>query len=261
MNQTIRSFTLLAALGGAALGQAQFDAASIKANHLADKGGEGSRRQNVISNPGSLTMQNVTLHSAIEWAYNVKNYQVTGPAWLNDVRFDISGRAADSASEPQLRAMLQTLLASRFQLAVHRETKDIPTYVLLVDKGGIKARKAQADEVSQLQPKGLSLVATATTIGQVADTLTNFSTQIPILNFPVVDETGVKDRFDFTLDGSEFLTNMRAIAQPGKDPQADLVIEGVQQILKDQLGLRSELRKLPGQIIVVDHAEKTPSDN
>ena len=252
---------MLAALSGAAFGQAQFDVASIKPNHLADKGGEGSRRQNVISNPGSLTMQNVTLHGAIEWAYDVKNYQVTGPAWLNDDRYDISGRAPETTAEPQHRAMLQTLLASRFKLAVHRETKDIPTYVLLVDKGGIKARPAQPDEKTQLQPQGLKVVATGTTMGQVADLLTTFSTQIAILNFPVVDETGVKDRFDFTLDGSEFLTNMRAIAQPGKDPQADLVIEGVQQILKDQLGVRSELRKLPGQIIVVDHAERTPSDN
>src|SRR5690242_9308362 len=56
MNQTLRSLTLLAALCGPAIGQAQFDAASIKPNHLADKGGEGSRRQNVVANPGSLTM-------------------------------------------------------------------------------------------------------------------------------------------------------------------------------------------------------------
>lgn len=254
-------FFLLAVFCGASFGQTQFDVASIKTNDLAQRGGEGSRRQNIVANPGSLIMQNVTLKSAIQWAFNVREYQVSGPAWLNEERFDISGRAAAPAGEPQLRQMLQTLLSGRFKLAVHRETRDIPTYVLLVDKGGLKMHPAKAGETSNFQPQGLKMVATSTTIAQIADVLTTLSMQIPVLNVPVVDQTGVKDPFDFTMDGSEFLQNMRSLAKPGQDPQTDLIIEGVQQILKDQLGIRTELRKLPGELIVVDHIEKTPSEN
>src|SRR5579864_5159273 len=117
----------------AALGQApSFDVASI---HSTKGVGEGRRREKIDINPGTVTMTNVSLKSAIRWAYHVMDYQVSGPDWLGSERFDIAAKAADQASEEQLRAMLATLLTDRFKLSYHRQTKELPAFVLLVARG------------------------------------------------------------------------------------------------------------------------------
>jgi uncharacterized protein (TIGR03435 family) len=134
-------------------------------------------------------------------------------------------------------------------------------YALVVDKGGLKMKPSTGSGESKLQPSGLTLVATNSTIQDLSDFLSTISTAIPILNVPVIDATGVKGRFDFTVDGSEFLQSVRAAAVPGQQPSPDLIIEGVREILKSQLGLKAESRKLPGDFVVVDHAERTPVEN
>jgi uncharacterized protein (TIGR03435 family) len=113
-----------------------FDVASIKPGALASAGGEGSRRENISSSPDTLTMANVSLASAIKWAYSLHDYQVAGPAWLNDERYDIRAKASGPTPDDQLRLMLRTLLADRFKLTSHRQTKDLPVYALLVAKNG-----------------------------------------------------------------------------------------------------------------------------
>ena len=65
----------------------------------------------------------MTLSSAIQWAYDVRDYQVSGPAWIRDSRYDISAKAAGPADEKQMRTMLQGLLAERFKLTLHRRRK------------------------------------------------------------------------------------------------------------------------------------------
>src|SRR6266853_36572 len=75
-------------------------------SQIGKAGGEGSRRENVNSSPGSLTMRNVSLSSCIRWAYNVKQFQVSGPAWLESERYDVLAKAADPAPTDQLRLML-----------------------------------------------------------------------------------------------------------------------------------------------------------
>src|ERR1700733_8482844 len=104
------SFFLSAAC---AFPQARLHVASIKPSRLS---GEGRNRENVTANPGTLTMHNVSLSSALQWAYRMKEYQVSGPVWIADERFDISAKAADTAGEDQLRAMLQNLLTERFKI-------------------------------------------------------------------------------------------------------------------------------------------------
>src|ERR1035438_1881713 len=93
----------------ASMAQTVFDAASIRVSQLG-KGGEGSRRESIQANPGSLNMRNVSLKSAIRWAYHVMDYQVSGPDWLGYERFDIMAKAATPAPEAELRTMLQALL-------------------------------------------------------------------------------------------------------------------------------------------------------
>src|SRR5260370_32828399 len=101
--------------------QPAFEVASVKPSLIGRAGGEGSRREKVDHTPGSITMRNASMKSCIQWAYDVKSFQVTGPGWLETERYDVAAKAADPAPEAQLRLMLQTLLADRFKVTLHRE--------------------------------------------------------------------------------------------------------------------------------------------
>src|SRR5881296_1179322 len=133
-----------------------FEAASIKPNNSA-----GERRREEFS-PGRYTATNVTLRYLIQAAYQIPNpdgprhYLTGGPDWLGSQEFDIVAKAADGAIERDLsakdhndtiRLMLQTLLADRFQLKLHRETKELPVYEMVVAKNGPKFQKTK-DQVS-----------------------------------------------------------------------------------------------------------------
>jgi uncharacterized protein (TIGR03435 family) len=233
--------------------QARFDVASIKPSRLS---GEGRNRESIIANPGTLAIHNVSLRSALQWAYRMKEYQVSGPAWIGDERYDISAKAASSAGEDQLRAMLQNLLTDRFKITLHRETKVLPLYALLVAKNGPKLTAGKADGKSVLEPKGTGLAARDTSLGEVADLLTQVATR---MNLPyVVDMTGLKGRYNFTVDASELL---RSITDGKIAPDAAAIMVGVSEILQEQLGLKAELRKAPTDVLIVDHAEKLPTEN
>jgi uncharacterized protein (TIGR03435 family) len=243
------SFFLSAAC---AFPQTRFDVASIKPSRLS---GEGRNRENLIANPGTLTMHNVSLRSALQWAYRMKEYQVSGPTWIGDARFDISAKAAYGAGEDQLRAMLQNLLADRFKIALHHEKKDLPFYALLVAKNGPKLAAGKADGKSLLQPKGMGLEAQDTSLSEVADLLTQIATRMNLP--PVVDMTGLKGRFDFMVDATDLLQSIGA----GNAPDPSTIMVGVIEILQEQLGLRAELRKTLTDALIVDRAEKLPSEN
>src|SRR3954468_6148247 len=87
-----------------------FEVASVKASKLT---GEGSGHERVDSQPGSLIMANVRFTRLMQWAYRVQDYQITGPGWINDERFDVVAKAGTPAPETELRTMLQGLLAER----------------------------------------------------------------------------------------------------------------------------------------------------
>ena len=247
---TVVSFFLSAAC---AFPQARFDVASIKPSRLT---GEGRNRENVIANPGTLTMHNVSLRSALQWAYGMKEYQVSGPAWIGDERFDISAKAADPVGEQQLRGMLQNLLAERFKIAQHHEKKDLPFYALLVAKNGPKLAAGKADGKSAIEPQGMGLAAQDTTLSEVADLLTMIATRLNLP--PVIDMTGLKGRFNFSVDATDLLQSLGA-GNAAPDPSAIMV--GVTEILREQLGLRAELRKTLTDVLIVDRAEKLPTEN
>jgi uncharacterized protein (TIGR03435 family) len=251
VSRTVAVSFILSAM--CAFPQARFDVASVKPSKLT---GEGRNRENVTANPGTLTMHNVSLRSALQWAYRLKEYQVSGPAWIGDERFDISAKSADPLGEHQLRGMLQNLLGDRFKLAVHREKKVLPFYALLVAKSGPKLTPGKADGESVLQPKGTALSAQDTSLGEVADLLTMVAMR---MNLPyVVDMTGLKGRYNFSVDGSELL---RSITDGKIAPDAAAMMVGVSEILQEQLGLKAELRKGPTDVLIVDRAEKLPTPN
>lgn len=236
-----------------AFSQARFDVASIKPSKLS---GEGRNRENVTANPGTLTMHNLSLRSALQWAYRMKEYQVSGPAWIGDERFDISAKAADAAGEDQLRAMLQNLLAERFKIELRHEKKDLPFYALLVAKNGPELAAGKTDGKSVLQPNGTGLAAQDTSLSEVADLLTQIATRMNLP--PVIDMTGLKGRYNFTVNASDFLQSLSA-GNAAPDPSAIMV--GVIEILQEQLGLRAELRKTLTDVLIVDRAEKLPTEN
>lgn len=248
----LRAVAISFCLAACAFPQARFDVASIKPSRLS---GEGRNRENVTANPGALTMHNVSLRSALQWAYRMKEYQVSGPAWIGDERYEISAKAADLVGEQQLRGMLQNLLSDRFKIALHREKKVLPFYALLVAKNGPKLTVGKADGKSVLEPKGMGLAAHDTSLGEVADLLTQIATRMNLP--PVIDMTGLKGRFNFSVDGTDLLQSIGA----GNAPDPSTIMVGVTEILQEQLGLRAELRKTLTEVLIVDRAEKLPTEN
>src|SRR5579864_8264422 len=95
-------------LAGQGTKTAAFDVASVRPSEIAIASGEGSRREEIHAEPGSLSMRNVSLSSCIQWAFEVRPYQVSGPGWLRDQRYDISAKSDGPVREAELRRMLQS---------------------------------------------------------------------------------------------------------------------------------------------------------
>jgi uncharacterized protein (TIGR03435 family) len=230
-----------------------FEVASVKPSHMT---GEGSRRERVESTPGSLIMANVRFGRAMQWAYSVQDYQINGPGWINDERFDIVAKAANAAPENQLRTMLQALLAERFKLAIHRQTKEMSAYVVLIAKEGHKLKESTTEGPSSLKPSGkFGANAERADLDEMAALISQ------PLQAPVINMTGLKGRFDFSVDLTEYITpELLGGKHEGGGPPPDLISIAISALQK-QLGLKLESRKMPVEILVIDHAEKAPTEN
>src|SRR5262245_56511116 len=113
-----------------------FDVASVKANK---SGGRGGMRPQ----PSGLVATNLNVKFLIQDAYSVEDFQVAGgPAWIENDRYDITAKANGQITNEQRKLMLQSLLADRFRLQLHRETKELPVYALVASKGGLKLHDA-----------------------------------------------------------------------------------------------------------------------
>jgi uncharacterized protein (TIGR03435 family) len=204
--------------------------------------------------PGSLTMRNVRLTAAIAWAYDAQDYQVSGPAWINDTRFDIAAKAGSPAPPAELRKMLQTLLAERFQLTLHRQPKDLAALVLTVGKNGHKLQAVEEEGSPSFQTGKMSLTGKGATLNQ----LTAFLSRE--LRIPVIDQTGLAGRFNYFLDIGSYVTEeMRRSGSPdgGPPPDAPGIVA---QAIQAQLGLKMDSKKAPVEMLVVDRVEK-PTEN
>ena len=200
------------------------------------------------ASPGHFIMRNVPLRFCLEWAYDLKDYEISGPDWIkNDNRYDIIANAP-GASENQMRLMLQTLLIDRFQMKVHRETKNLDVYALLPGKGSPKVKVATPDEQTSLgAAPGSGAMFTKQPISRLTFMLTRR------MDRPVIDLTGLKGLYDFTLD----LSGLGFNGNPPQDTSAPSIFTTVQE----NLGLRLEAQKAPIQMLIVDHAEKVPTAN
>lgn len=274
--------------------------------------------------PGRLTITNLNLADLITYAYDVKRSQISGaPAWLETERFEITAKVPAGATKAQTRTMLQSLLAERFKLAVHQETKEMAMYALVVNKGGPKMKESTVEEPppdalpegkgdalprppapGKMMPQmgkdgcpeppasalkrptnfmmisfgGACMVSVGQTMAGLAGQLANQ------FDRPVTDMTGLTGKYDFHLrfdpsslggrfgmmpkgppPGGMGAVQMRdgpagglgpvANAEPQEPPPTIFVA------LQEQLGLRLEPKKGPADLLVIDHLEKTPTEN
>lgn len=244
-------FGVSAAFGQSAAPAAAFDVASVKVS--TSGAGEGQRgRETITPSPGGVTMRSVHLKSVVQWAYHVQAIQVSGPGWLDNDRYDIVAKAAGEAPLDRLRAMMQALLADRFKLTLHRETKEMPAYVFTVAKGGHKLKESQGDGQMEMEVKPnnsrMGASFSRVTLAQLSDLVSS------PLQGVVVDQTGLKGRYDFSLDLSSYMSADRPM---GIDDAINMMI----QVINEQLGIKIEQKKLPAEVLIVDHAEKVPVEN
>src|SRR4051812_26552346 len=231
MIRTAVAFSLLASLALAADAPPAFDVASIRPSETG--------REAVDLAPGSVTMRNMRLAGAICWAYNVLDVQVSGPDWVNSTRFNIAAKTSSPAKEPELRKMMQTLLAERFKLELHRQTKEVNAMVLTIAKNGHKLKAVEEEGSPSFSTGRLNLTGKGATIAQLITFLSREIRQ------PIVDQTGLAGRYDYFMDINAYITEeMRN--QGGPPVEAPSIVANA---LQGQLGLKVEAKKLPLEVL------------
>jgi uncharacterized protein (TIGR03435 family) len=223
---------------------------------------------------GELRVSNVTVKNLVMNAYNVRDFQVSGgPGWIGSERYDIAAKPAHSGGpdnppddprklsddqrktlQEQLRERTRALLADRFHLEVHRESKEQQIYALLVDKNGPRLQETAEgtpDAGRMMIGRGV-FNGRGVSLQILADLL---SIQ---LDRPVRDHTGLKARYDIKLEWTPDAGPPLDALPPGPPPAADG--PSLFAALPEQLGLRLESQKGPVEIVVIDRVER-PSEN
>jgi uncharacterized protein (TIGR03435 family) len=286
---------------------------------LRPSGGPGS------NDPGRINYPYMTLKNLLMTAYNVKNYQISGPGWLDSEWFNITATMPPDTTKEQLQIMLQNLLMERFKMSVHREKKNLPMYSLVVTKPG-KLKESTAsgapvgpDNPPSLPPPGppkmgpdgfpvlplgmtgrpgimMMMMPGRARLMATAQTMQDFATRLSNqLNRPVIDNTGLTAKYDFTLTyapdpnegpgrggpvpGGAMIAlapgpgpgaGAAAGAAPGPGPAPggnDNAVPDAETppplfgAVQSQLGLKLEPKKGAVDIIVIDRIEKTPTEN
>jgi len=228
--------------------QTAFEVASIKPNRSLVTGSA------IRLSKGRVSMENVSLKKVLLNAYGIpddRDYTVEGPPWLATERFDIDAAFPAETSVSQVRQMMQTLLSERFQLSLHRETRQLPLYSLVVAKSGPKIHAVEDGQARTSGGPG-RLEATRITMQKLADLLGR------IMGLPVIDATNLSGVFDFTLEWSPNET--QATPQDGAEP-GGTVESSIFTALQEQLGLKLVGGKGPVEVLVVDRIEKAPTAN
>ena len=216
-----------------------------------------------------------TAYALITWAYGYNkvwgcsfvsfgDLLIGGPGWIRSERFEIQALMPEGSTAytldqfmkgdaPQLEKMLQAPLRDRFNLAVHRQSREVPAYALLPGKGGPKLKPAQSED-----RRGMGVRRAAETNGQILTTIVGRKVEMRDFAFmlllnthrPVIDRTGLTGEFNFDLSFAPF----------DSDAPGDSGGPSIFTALQEQLGLRLENTKAPLDALVIDQAEK-PSAN
>lgn len=247
----------------------EFVAVFIKPNK------SGDLRSTMRGAPGGrLTATNVPVRRLITWAYQVRDFQISGePAWVDSERYDVvtksEGNPRFDFIQPTLETMFQGVLADRFKLALHRETKELPVYSLVIAKNGPKIHavdEGDCPEVPNQQNPCRSLRNTK--FGQLTGEKAPMAALVLMLSVYtgkiVLDKTGLKGSFSFKLDWTPYLEpppsrgGDQALPVGAFDPAS--VEPAISTALEEHLGLKLESGKGPVEILAIDHIER-PSQN
>lgn len=287
-------FTCMGASGQTAAAPPAFEVASVKPSvPLPD--GRIMRLNN--SDPGTVDYKNYTLKILLARAYNVKEFQISGPDWIDSDGYDVVAKVPAGVAPDQISAMLQTLLAERFGIKLHKETRVLPVYVLSVGKGGPKLKDSDPTTIAAIQslgrggsapppppapgkgpppgairimnsPNGMTLDGSMD-MSRLTMVLSNF------MDRPVIDSTSLTGTYDINLnfmpDESFSLKGGRGMPPPPPPPAGDgsgrigppVTPDPVGNIFQalQSVGLKLESRKDPIETIVIDHANKAPTEN
>lgn len=283
----------------AKLASLRFEVASVKSVVL--KPNQGYALPRTIGGPGSSDPTHITfLNLGFNWllraAYDVEDYQVSEPGWLGSSgsMFVIEATVRPGTTKEEVKWMLQNLLVDRFSLTFHRETRDVPRYELTLLKKGPRLKETLKGEANDDLPRttkeedgfaafhgllkekdGFLRFPSTTPMPAVGNPRYVLWPTPPInhvvgggqpiaglvallsgqLGRPVVDKTGLTGNWDYNL---EFALVAGAANSPNNpsDPGPDLITA-----VRDQLGLRMELKKGPIEILVIDHVERVPTEN
>jgi uncharacterized protein (TIGR03435 family) len=250
----------------------EFDAASVKPNQSGREGWEFPP----VSH-GRLTIINASLRMLIANAYGVQRSRVIGaPEWFNSSRYDIVATGDANATNDQVRQMLQSLLADRFKLALHRETRELPGFALTVGKNATKLRKADDQDTAAtaaapippgrvlLPSSDLTMVGTQQGGGVILGSRVSMadlaSALAIVLERPVEDRTGLTGKFnlgELRWSGEGFKpSTTRAVNPENGEEQPQFDAPSLLTAVQEQLGLKLEATKRPGEILAIDRAEK-----
>jgi uncharacterized protein (TIGR03435 family) len=232
----------------------EFDVASIKPNTSGDR-----QVRFQITPGGRLACNNATAKMLIAMAYDLKPHQLEGgPNWLDTDRYDVTAKGEGGTGRDDFKVMLQGLLADRFKLAFHRETKDMPVYALVAGKNGPKlhATESGGDKKQQFQRMGRGqLELQAATMAALANALSS------VVGRNVLDKTSISGSYDIKLEWTpdESEGGMLKVAPDGKDgaaPAPEATGPSLFTALQEQLGIKLEAQKGPVEVVVIDHIEK-----
>lgn len=229
-----------------------FAAASVKLTTNPGYPTVGAPRIQTI-NGGRFIAETISLGFLIRLAYNVMESQIVGePGWAKSARFEINATAGTDATLAEMRPMIQSLLADRFKLVLHREKKEMPVYELIAAKGGPKLSHKEGS-CTPFDPRPpAALLRSCGDIGGGKDFLEGFGVTMSALaeslsdtlDRKVIDKTGSARTFDFHLKFA------------GVDTAGPSIFTAIQE----QLGLRLQSAKDPVEVLVIDHVER-PGEN
>ena len=230
-------------------GAQSFEVASVKRSDP-----KVSPARPAAGDPRRIFNLKTSLLGIVADAYGMKGFQITGPSWLDEEPYDIIAKAPDNAPVADIPLMMQALLAERFKLKAHRETKDLSVYALTVGKSGPKMRHASPDGNTGIEfGAGPGIVVEKIGMARWAQVLSMY------MDRPVVDLTDLQGDYAFELSVDvHALVQMKSGGSPNvssvdRPPSIFTAVE--------QLGLKLEFRKVPMEMLVIDTVEKTPTEN
>ena len=240
-----------------------------------------------FGDPAQFTATNISVKQLITRAYNLKPFQVSGPGWLDGDRYDLTAKIPPGATQDEFRQMLQRLLAERFGMKVHHETKEVPVMVLVVAKGGPKF--AAAKPLAPIDPNNpppppqrssngvpgkmrgpgarmmmengeMKLDVVSQEMDALCDVLANQ------LGVQVEDRTGLTGVYDFSLEFAPDFSHMGGIGPPPPPPRdggvaaaAETAGPTLETAIRQQLGLKLERSKGNADLLEIDKINRTPA--